>query len=134
MLHRTDNFWSFETGMITEKSLLEEQGLFLHGWYESRSKTETKNLYPGVPYLLPSNMQAAGNKVLPQFVFCRYHTKLVFYLMSFSLGYPERGERESTKVQNVETFRLNNLTYLQAKLLPPQLAAYTSWNKLVSEL
>lgn len=54
--------------------------------------------------------------------------------MSFSLGYPERGEWESTKVQNVETFRLNNLTYLQAQLPPPQLAAYTSWNKLVSEL
>lgn len=31
MVHRTGNFWGFETGLITEKSLLEEQGLFLHG-------------------------------------------------------------------------------------------------------
>lgn len=85
-------------------------------------KTETKHLYPGVPYLLPSNIRAAGITVLPQFVFCRNYTKLVFCLTSASPGYPERGEWESTKVQNVETFWLNSLTYFQAKLspLPPQ--------------
>lgn len=82
-------------------------------------KTETKHLHPDVPYLLPSNLWAACITVLPQFVFCRNHTELVFCLTSLSLGYPERGEWESTKVQNVETFRLNSLTYLQAKPLQP---------------
>lgn len=46
MVHMTDNFWGFETGMITEKSLLEEKGLFLHGWFESRKQDRNKALVP----------------------------------------------------------------------------------------
>lgn len=85
MVHRTHNFWGFETGMITKQSLLEEQGLFPHWWFESRRPDRNKALVPRCP-LSPSFKHASYMHYSPATICLLQEPHKISILLSISFS------------------------------------------------
>lgn len=133
MVHRTDNFWGFKTGMITEKSLLKEQGSFLRGWFKSRGPDRNKALVPRCP-LSPSFKHASCMHYNPATICLLQETHKISILhsISFSGGSWRTGMgiHKGPKCGDLSTWQPHVFAG-KTPLLPPP-AACTSWNKLKS--